>query len=126
MHNILSKDMVAEWGLSALPEIKQVEMVDRIGRLMYQALLVRSLDILSETEQTEFDLLLDEDNTTPQEVLGFLKTKIPTFDQMVIEERDKLPGGFLEARLPRHRYSPPGFVDDGGPEVPGYDNGGIV
>ena len=92
MHNILSKDMVAEWGLGKLPEIKQVEMVDRIGRLLYQAILVRSLDILSEKEQTEFDLLLDEDATTPEDVLKFLATKIPTFEQMRQEEVNKLKG----------------------------------
>jgi pheromone shutdown protein TraB len=93
--NILSNDIIKEWGLQKLPEIKQVEMVDRIGRLLYQALLVRSLDILSETDQTEFDLLLDEDVTTPQDVLLFLRNKIPTFDQMVIEERDKLKKDLL-------------------------------
>ena len=95
MTNILSKDIVEEWGLQNLPDIKQVEMTDRIGRLLYQALLVRSLDILSETEQTEFDLLLDEDATTPQDVLLFLKSKIPTFDIMVMEERDKLKADLL-------------------------------
>ena len=95
MHNILSKDMVAEWGLGALPEIKQVEMVDRIGRLLYQAILVRSLDILSEKEQEEFDLLLDEDSTTPQDVLAFLASKIPTFEQMRQEEVAKLKEDLL-------------------------------
>ena len=95
MHNILSKDMVAEWRLGALPEIKQVEMVDRIGRLLYQAILVRSLDILSEKEQTEFDLLLDEDTTTPQEVLKFLAGKIPTFEEMRQEEVEKLKEDLL-------------------------------
>lgn len=95
MNNILSKEIIAEWGLGSLPEMKQIEMVDRIGRLLYQAMLVRSLDILSEVEQTEFDLLLDEDTTTPKEVMEFLKSKIPTFDQMMNEEREKLKGDLL-------------------------------
>jgi len=95
MNNILSKDMVVEWGLSNLPEIKQVEMVDRIGRLLYQAILVRSLDILSEKEQTEFDLLLDENTTTPQDVLKFLADKIPTFETMRQEEVAKLKADLL-------------------------------
>ena len=90
MNPNLSKDLVEEWGLKSLPEEKQAEIVERIGRLIYQAVLVRSLDILSEKEQTELDLLLDEDATTPEEVLLFLKSKIPTFDQLIIEERDKL------------------------------------
>lgn len=90
MNNILSKEIIAEWGLESLSEIKQVEMVDRIGRMIYQAVLVRSLDILSEKEQTELDLLLEEDTTTPQEVLVFLSQKIPTFNQLRIEEINKL------------------------------------
>lgn len=95
MNNILSKDIIKEWGLESLPEAKQVEMVDRIGRIMYQAILVRALDILSEKEQTEFDLLLDEDTTTPQDVLAFLQKKIPTFDQLVEEERKSLKEDLL-------------------------------
>lgn len=90
MNNILSKEVIAEWGLESLPEIKQIEMMDRIGRMLYQAMLVRSLDILSEEEQTEFDAVLDKDNSTPKDVLEFLKSKIPTFDQMMDEEREKL------------------------------------
>lgn len=86
----LSKDIIEEWRLGSLDHDKQVEMVDRIGHILYQAILVRSLDILSEKEQTEFDLLLNEDNTTPQEVLVFLKSKIPTFDSLVKEEKEKI------------------------------------
>lgn len=95
MNNILSKDIIKEWGLEALPETKQVEMVDRIGRIMYQAILVKSLDILSEKEQTEFDALLDLDTTTPQDVLAFLQTKIPTFEQLIIDERKSLKEDIL-------------------------------
>jgi len=95
MNNILSKDIVKEWGLGALPEIKQVEMVERIGRIIYQAILVRALDILSEKEQTEFDDLLNQDSTTPEEVLKFLASKIPTFDQLVLEERASLKEDLL-------------------------------
>lgn len=95
MSDILSKDIIKEWGLEALPADKQEDIVDRIGRMMYQAILVKALDILSEKEQTEFDLLLDEDGTTPTEVLGFLKSKIPTFDLLVSEERMNLKNDLL-------------------------------
>ena len=95
MNNLLTKDVVTEWGLGSLEPEKQAEMVERIGRLMYQAILVKALDILSEKEQVEFDLLLDEDSTTPDDVLGFLQKKIPTFDLMVIEERRALKEDLL-------------------------------
>ena len=95
MSNILSKDIIKEWGLQSLPAEKQKDFVERIGKMMYQAILVKALDILSEKEQTEFDLLLDEDATTPNEVLAFLKSKIPTFDQLVMEERESLKEDLL-------------------------------
>ncbi|MCX6701929.1 MAG: DUF5663 domain-containing protein [Candidatus Zambryskibacteria bacterium] len=95
MNDILSKDIVKEWGLQSLPPDKQTDMVDRIGKMIYQAVLVKALDILSEKEQTEFDLLLDEDTTTPQEVLAFLQSKIPTFEQLVMEERNNIKQDLL-------------------------------
>lgn len=93
--NPLSKDIVSEWGLGDLPQEEQIDMVDRIGRLIYQAVLVRSLDILSEVEQEEFDLLLDEDTTTPEEVVLFLERKIPTFKILLKEEVAKLKADIL-------------------------------
>jgi len=95
MTTILSKDIINEWGLGSLSPEKQAEIVERLGKMMYQAILVRSLDILSEVEQTEFDLLLDEDTTTPEDILGFLKGKIPTFDQLIEEEKNSLKQDLL-------------------------------
>lgn len=93
--NPLSKDIISEWGLGDLPLEEQIDMVDRIGRLIYQAVLVRSLDILSEVEQEEFDLLLDEDTSTPEEVVLFLERKIPTFKLLLKEEVSKLKSDIL-------------------------------
>ncbi len=95
MKDILSKDIVTEWGLQSLSPEKQAEMVERIGRILYQAILVKSLDILSEKEQEEFDVILDKDATTPQTVLAYLQSKIPTFDQLVLEERKTLKEDLL-------------------------------
>lgn len=95
MNNILSKDIIEDWGLDSLPQDKQTDFVDRVGKMIYQAVLVRALDILSEKEQEEFDVILDKDSSTPQEILAFLKSKIPTFDQLVIEERNNLKQDLL-------------------------------
>lgn len=99
MNNILSKDIIEDWGLGSLPPDKQADVVDRMGKMIYQAILVRALDILSEKEQEEFDLILDNDSSTPQDVLTFLQSKIPTFDQLVIEERNSLKQDLLVPAL---------------------------
>ena len=95
MNDILSKDVVKEWGLGSLSPAKQSEMVERIGKMIYQGILVKALDILSEKEQVELDLLLDEDTTTPDTVLTFLQSKIPTFDRLVADERQSLRNDLL-------------------------------
>ncbi len=95
MNTALSIDVIKEWGLQNLSSEKQEEMVERIGRIMYQAILVRSLDILSEKEQDDFDALLDKDDTTPQTVLSFLESKIPTFQELLKEEKNNLKRDLL-------------------------------
>ncbi len=75
MNSILSKEIIKEWDLQGLPISEQEEMVERIGLILYQAILVKSLDILSDKEQDELDLLLDKDETTPQIVMAFLNSK---------------------------------------------------
>lgn len=93
--NTISNDIVKEWGLKTLPLETQVEMVDRIGRVIFQAVLVRSLDILSENEQIELDELMDKDTSTPEIVMAFLRSKIPTFDMLLLEERQNLKRDIL-------------------------------
>ena len=88
--NLLSKDIVKEWNISSLSENEQADIVSRIGKIIYQAILVRSLDILSEKEEAELDKLLDIDSTTPEDVLTFLQSKIPTFAELVKEERKRV------------------------------------
>ncbi len=88
--NTISNDIVNEWGLKTLPRETQVEMIDRIGRVIFQAVLVKSLDILDEDEQIELDSLMDQDESTPESIMEFLSTKIPTFNQLLLEERQSL------------------------------------
>lgn len=87
---ILSKEITKEWDLTSMPEEKREEAINRIGRILYQAVLVRTLDILSDGEQDELDELMNNNTTTPKDVLLFLKSKIPTFDELLREERDSL------------------------------------
>ena len=86
----VSKEASKEWGLSSLLDSEQTDSSFSIGRILYQALLVRSLDILSEKEEDELDALLDKDSTTPEDVLAYLQSKIPTFERLVTEERLRL------------------------------------
>lgn len=95
MNTVLTKDIIKEWGLEYETPEKQEELVEYIGRILYQAILVKSLDILSEKDQDEMDYLMDNDDTTPQTVLAFLQSKIPTFDDLLKEEKLNLKRDLL-------------------------------
>jgi hypothetical protein len=95
MNNTLSQNIIKEWGLDNMSPEQREDAVDRIGKMLYQAVLVRSLDILSEKEQTDMDSLLDKEGSTIEDVLGFLASKIPTFDTLIAEERAKLKADLL-------------------------------
>jgi hypothetical protein len=95
MVNILGDDVVREWGLQSLPQSKQVEMADRIGKMLYEQILTAALDCLSEAEQAEFDLILDAEGATPGDVLSFLHARLPDFDRIVQEARTQLKAEIL-------------------------------
>lgn len=86
----LSNEIINEWNLGDLPKEKMTDALSRISHVLLQALMVRSLDILSEDEQSELDDLMDEDSTTTEDILLFLKSKIPTFYSLIKEERQNL------------------------------------
>jgi hypothetical protein len=94
MTPVLSQAIIKEWNLESVPEAKRFHIVDRLGRIMYQAILVKSLDILSDKEQDSLDDLMGKNETTPEQVLNFLRSKIPTFDLLMKEERNNLKRTF--------------------------------
>lgn len=94
---IIPKNIIDEWNLESLDEQGRIEAVDRIGALVYQAILVRSLDILSDKDQVELDALLDKDDTVASGVIALLKAKIPTFDILLTEEKERVKELFLVA-----------------------------
>ncbi len=88
--DFINPEIIRDWKLEHLSAEEQLDVLDRVGRLLYQAVLVRSLDILSEKEQGELDTLLDEEETTSADVYAFLNTKIEKFGDLVFEEREEL------------------------------------
>ncbi len=85
--NPLLQKIIEEFGISTLPKEKQEEIVARIGGIIYQAVLMRVLDQMTESEQDEFDALLEK-GALPEETFSFLKEKVPAIEQIIKEESD--------------------------------------
>ena len=82
----MMKAIVAEWGLESFPPEQQMEMVDKIGDLVYQAILLKAVDMLEEKDEAEFDALVEAPGTDAPKVLEFFAKKIPDFDTLVEKE----------------------------------------
>jgi hypothetical protein len=87
--NMIERNILEELGLDELPPEKQEETILQIGRLIYQAVLIRALDRLSEEEQRDFERLLNEHPDDEAKFTGFLEQKVPDLDRIIQEEISK-------------------------------------
>ncbi len=91
----ITKEWANGWDVSKLTPEERDGLVARIEHLLYQAVLVRSLDILSTKEQEDLDILMNTDTTLPTDALLFLSKKIPTFTLLLREEADRLKADLI-------------------------------
>ena len=93
----LAQQIIDELGIGSLPEDKRDEMIAEIGAIIYQAVLMRVVPLLSPEEQSQFDALADEDN--PQKLLDWLQSTVEDFNVIVADELAKFKndaGSMLE------------------------------
>lgn len=89
MFNEINKNIVIILGINTLPVEKQKEAMERLGAIVYQEIMLRALDILTEEDKDEFEKLIEKDQN-PETMFGFLSEKIPNLDEIVKEEAEKL------------------------------------
>jgi len=81
---------------------KATEMVERLGRMIFQAVLVRVLPLLSEQDMTEYERIVNSQEGGDA-VFKFLGEKIPDFEKIIMEEaealRQELSGEFKSAGI---------------------------
>lgn len=99
---IAKKDLIDMFELDKLPPEKAAEMVERLGRLIFQATLVRAIPLLTEESQKEYEKLIDSDKGG-EEMFKFLQEKVPDFNNIIKEESEalrlELSEGFSQAGI---------------------------
>ena len=86
----LPPDIINEWGLASLEGNERTEAVQKIGKMIYQAVLSKSQENLVDEDKQELNKILENDYSTVKDVLIFLKSKINNFDDLVRGERENL------------------------------------
>lgn len=93
MDKYLKANLITELGIDKLPPERQAELLLKIGDVLYQAVIGRVVEELSESDRDEFDKLLalrigglDEKKDDEDAVFNFLHSKLPNLDEIVNEE----------------------------------------
>ena len=88
--NSITNTITAEWGIDQFTPEEQLDILERVGALVYQAILVRASESLVDIDKVEFELMLGEEGQNPEDVLLFLDKKIPHFSEIIQEETQKV------------------------------------
>ena len=86
--NPIQKNIIEILELDKLLPEEQEEFIIRTGAVIYQNVLMRAMETMSEKDQDDFEKILDN-NGSPQEIFGFLKDKVPDFEKIIAEEAEK-------------------------------------
>ncbi len=82
----IQQNIITSFGLDSLSEKEQTRVLDDIGKVIYQRVILRLLDVLSEEDKDAFDKMLGKKGNNQKIIEEFLTTKIPNLDTFVEEE----------------------------------------
>ena len=85
-----TKKIVADFGLGGMDSREQERMIEKIGNLLFEAVVERSVDVMDETTMNDFDKEVKGAGSDYQKIISFLKGRVPGFDSIVTEEMSRL------------------------------------
>lgn len=83
----IRQNIVEMFEIDKLPVEKQEETIDRIGKIIFQAVLLRVLPEMTEEDVNEYEKLI-ENKVAPDDLMYFFFQKVPNFLQIVAEESE--------------------------------------
>jgi len=89
MFQQINNNIIVTLGINTLPIEQQKEAMEKLGAIVYQEVMLRVLDILSEEEKNQFEKIIEVD-PDPEIMFTFLGEKVPNLDQIVNEKAQKL------------------------------------
>jgi hypothetical protein len=87
--NNIKKDLFDLFQLDKMPPEKSEEMLNTLANLVFQAVLVRALPMLSEEDLNEYEKIVSSDEGGDV-LFKFLAEKVPEFNKMITEEAGAL------------------------------------
>lgn len=73
-------------GIDVLPPAEQEAALETMGKIIFQAVLMRAVEELKDEDKDEFERVLGNAEGDEDAVFNFLKAKLPDIDSVVEEE----------------------------------------
>lgn len=86
MNKTIQNKIINELGLDKLPEEEREEAILTAGRIIFQSVLIRVMEELSEEERENFKKIIAEEPQNEEKVANFLQSNIPDLDKIVAQE----------------------------------------
>jgi len=90
MDENFKKQIVSDFGLGYMNAEAQERMIERIGNILFEAVVERSVDMMDEKAINDFEDLMGSIGQDYQRVIGFLKERVPGFQVVVSDEMARL------------------------------------
>ncbi len=97
MFNQINDNVVKILGIDKLPAEEQKETMKKLVATVYEEVLFRALEIMSNEDKESFDKLMGE-NPDPEKMFTFLATKVPNIDTIAYEEAEKVKDEDLNSK----------------------------
>ena len=90
MNDEIKQKIATDFGFADLPPQEQERMIEKIGNMLFESVLERSFDSLSDKDLTEYEDMLGQTGADYQKIMSFFKERVPTFSQIVSSELSRL------------------------------------
>lgn len=90
MDEDFNKKIATDFGLNGMGKEDQEKMIEKIGTLLFESVIERSVDLMDNNMMSEFEDTVTNAGSDYGQVISFLKLKVPGFQNIVSEEMSRL------------------------------------
>lgn len=90
MDDSMKQKIATDFGFADMPVLEQERMIEKVGNMLFESVLERSFDHLSDKDLNEYEDMLGVAGADYQKIMSFFKDRVPTFGTIVSEELSRL------------------------------------
>jgi hypothetical protein len=90
MNDEINKKIAKDFGLENMDSREQEQMIEKIGNLLFESVIERSVDVMDEKSMGDFEEVITSAGNDYPKVIDFLKSNVPGFQKIVSEELTRL------------------------------------